>query len=323
MDNDIKKILEPLKERLPDAEFSARLRQRLGTYMHAYPIPTDSLANAKSFRWQNVFSGAVAAMLIILIGGGGTVFASQRSLPGEPLYAVKLWSDAVRVSLAPTKEAAINARLETAKRRLADIQKALEKSEAEQQPTTSTQTDIAAALSQYLSQLQSTLAEASAVAKKRPTTASQVLRETKQKLNERSDQLEEIRQRKKSEEIQKQVRAALIHTLEFKREVNALEYEASASSTSQNMEIQRSDLPSNQGGLIKENLLRKRNGDAEITNTETSKTPTASSATIFAPSAESENPASKIRQEERMPTPQPESYQNQEAQKERKQQRNR
>ncbi len=54
------------------------------------------------FSWQPRWVTAVVAIFAVLIIGGGTVAAAGNSLPGEPLYSVKLATEAVRLAFTPS-----------------------------------------------------------------------------------------------------------------------------------------------------------------------------------------------------------------------------
>ncbi len=63
----------------------------------------------------------VMAAFIILSGSSITVAAAQSSLPGEPLYAIKSWSEDVRLSMTHSTEAKLNLTLDYTNRRLDEI----------------------------------------------------------------------------------------------------------------------------------------------------------------------------------------------------------
>ena len=63
----------------------------------------------------------VLAAFIILSGSSITVAAAQSSLPGEPLYAIKSWSEDVRLSMTHSTEAKLNLTLDYTNRRLDEI----------------------------------------------------------------------------------------------------------------------------------------------------------------------------------------------------------
>jgi hypothetical protein len=54
------------------------------------------------FNWQPRWVTAVVAIFAVLVIGSGTVAASGNSLPGEPLYSVKLATEAVRLAFTPS-----------------------------------------------------------------------------------------------------------------------------------------------------------------------------------------------------------------------------
>lgn len=54
------------------------------------------------FSWQPRWVTAVVAIFAVLIIGSGTVAAAGNSLPGEPLYSVKLATEAVRLAFTPS-----------------------------------------------------------------------------------------------------------------------------------------------------------------------------------------------------------------------------
>ena len=69
----------------------------------------------------------IATLLVIfslLFGGGGAAAAaaSQSSLPGDPLYQVKAWTESARLSLAANDQARWQVALELTERRAAEIQ---------------------------------------------------------------------------------------------------------------------------------------------------------------------------------------------------------
>ncbi len=73
--------------------------------------------------WLSPRSIAVASGLISLLVLGGTAYAAQGSLPGNPLYAVKIHIDEpVQVALAITPEQKAQANASIAERRVAEAQ---------------------------------------------------------------------------------------------------------------------------------------------------------------------------------------------------------
>jgi hypothetical protein len=65
------------------------------------------------------------AVLVLLSGSSFTVYAAQSSLPGEPLYAIKSWSEDVRLSMTLSTKAKLNLTLDYTNRRVAEISELL------------------------------------------------------------------------------------------------------------------------------------------------------------------------------------------------------
>ncbi len=66
----------------------------------------------------------ILMMVVLAVGGGGaTVAAAQGSLPDQPLYAVKMWSEQARLSLATHPQAAWQLALSLSERRIEEMGK--------------------------------------------------------------------------------------------------------------------------------------------------------------------------------------------------------
>ena len=63
----------------------------------------------------------VLAFVIILAGSSATVFASQKSLPGQTLYPVKSWSEDIRLFMTTSPETKLNLTLYFTNRRMEEI----------------------------------------------------------------------------------------------------------------------------------------------------------------------------------------------------------
>ncbi len=75
-------------------------------------------------RQKPVMKSLVTLLLVfvfILASSSVTVYASQSSLPGQPLYAVKSWSEDVRLSLSSSPNAKLSLTLNLTNRRLEEI----------------------------------------------------------------------------------------------------------------------------------------------------------------------------------------------------------
>lgn len=73
------------------------------------------------FGWQPRWATVVAIILVLLLAGGGTVVAAGNSMPGNPLYPVKLATEQVQLALTPSalNKAELYAKL--ADKRVAEI----------------------------------------------------------------------------------------------------------------------------------------------------------------------------------------------------------
>lgn len=114
--------IEPEESRLP-AESRARIRSgimaatvesrqkaRAGTAAWHRPVLT--------FRW----AGAIAAVLAgVVVAGGGTVYASQRSMPGDALYPVKTGTESVQLALTFGAESKAELRLKLVQKRVDEM----------------------------------------------------------------------------------------------------------------------------------------------------------------------------------------------------------
>lgn len=70
-----------------------------------------------------LFRALVAMILVVifLVGSSFTVYAAQRSLPGQPLYTLKSWSEDFRLSITFSTKAKLNLTLDYTNRRVDEI----------------------------------------------------------------------------------------------------------------------------------------------------------------------------------------------------------
>ena len=101
----------------PDPQAKARGRYQLQLKMAQICKPR----RAPVFGWQPRWAVAVVTVMLVLTLGGGTVLAANGSMPGNPLYPVKIATENVRIKLAgsPVEKEAILAT--SANRRVAEI----------------------------------------------------------------------------------------------------------------------------------------------------------------------------------------------------------
>jgi hypothetical protein len=73
-------------------------RQRAGYEFQAAIREVQPQRARGFFRWQARWMVPVAIVLVLVLGGGGTVMASAGALPDSPLYPVKLATEAVQLA---------------------------------------------------------------------------------------------------------------------------------------------------------------------------------------------------------------------------------
>ncbi len=95
----------------------------------------------------NPILALVLVFSLVFGGGGATVAAAQNSLPDQPLYGLKLWSEDTRLSLTSQPESGWQVALQFAERRIAEIRAMIE---AGKQPDEALQLRYEAQLEQAL-----------------------------------------------------------------------------------------------------------------------------------------------------------------------------
>jgi len=112
----------------PTAEFRARARYQMRSEMDRAPV--------RSWRaflsWQPRWAVAIVAVLAVVLAGGGTVLAADSSMPGSPLYPVKLATENVRLALSSSEVARAELSAALANRRIAEIAYAIRKGNLKQ-----------------------------------------------------------------------------------------------------------------------------------------------------------------------------------------------
>ena len=78
------------------------------------------------WNWQQRWATVAAAIIAILLIGGGTVTASANSLPGDMLYSVKIATENVREFFTFSDEAKANLYIELAERRVTEVELLIE-----------------------------------------------------------------------------------------------------------------------------------------------------------------------------------------------------
>ena len=141
-----------------DEQFLKSLREQLADYMKNTP-PLIKIKNPEKLFGARSFSfkmPAVLGLIVILLSSGATALASQKSLPGETLYPVKLLTEDIRLVVTLNSEAKIESRIALAKKRIEEIQTVISTVQPEQ--TTEKQAlALESALDNFNSQLETIL----------------------------------------------------------------------------------------------------------------------------------------------------------------------
>jgi hypothetical protein len=114
----------------PSADFKARARTNIMQDIHARQTKAKwwQIGFGKGRRpaarlgWSRAVVIAVAVVLAISALGGGTVYASQDSFPGDVIYPVKIGSERIQLMLTPGDAARARLELGFADRRLQEME---------------------------------------------------------------------------------------------------------------------------------------------------------------------------------------------------------
>jgi hypothetical protein len=74
------------------------------------------------WRWQPAWSISLAAIAVIVLAGGGTIAASNYSMPGEALYSVKLAAEQIHLAVTVSEVAKTELNAEFANNRTQEIE---------------------------------------------------------------------------------------------------------------------------------------------------------------------------------------------------------
>jgi hypothetical protein len=105
----------------PRADFKARARYEFMSAARDFEAQSERRSIFK-WRWQPAWAISLAAVVVVVLGGGATVAASNYSMPGEPLYSVKLATEQVRLALTVSDVTKTELNAEYANRRTEEIE---------------------------------------------------------------------------------------------------------------------------------------------------------------------------------------------------------
>ncbi len=112
----------------PGDDFRERARYQFQAAIRDLKMRKERRFFGLQLQWATV----VITILVLLVGGGSTVAAAQGSLPDEPLYPVKLTTEAVRIALTPSDLGKAELYVRLADRRVAEIVAMASKGKREQ-----------------------------------------------------------------------------------------------------------------------------------------------------------------------------------------------
>jgi hypothetical protein len=112
----------------PRPDFRARARYQFRSALQE----TASRKSRLSWGWFPRWATVVAIVLVLVLAGGGTVFAAGSSMPDSSLYSVKLATEQVRLTLTPSQMGKARLCAELADRRVAEISYMANKGDVQQ-----------------------------------------------------------------------------------------------------------------------------------------------------------------------------------------------
>ncbi len=102
----------------PRPEFMERARYQFASAIREVELKKEHRFFGWQVRWATV---TVAVVVIVLLMGGSTVAAANNSMPDEPLYAVKLATETVRLRLTPSALGKAELYVQLVDKRVAEI----------------------------------------------------------------------------------------------------------------------------------------------------------------------------------------------------------
>jgi hypothetical protein len=109
----------------PTPEYRVRARAQLQAALREKAANKAAATAARklsfSWNWQPRWAVALTAAVVVLLGGSGTVLAANNSMPGQPLYAVKLASEKVQLAITTSATAKAEVYAGLAERRVNEI----------------------------------------------------------------------------------------------------------------------------------------------------------------------------------------------------------
>jgi hypothetical protein len=106
----------------PDPNFKSRaVAQFRNALAKAAMERTQQAKRRAGFNWHSGWVTALASAILLVTVSSGTVVAASSSMPGQPLYQVKLTTEQIRLNLTPTDMGKALVAAEQANRRVSEI----------------------------------------------------------------------------------------------------------------------------------------------------------------------------------------------------------
>lgn len=209
--------------REPSQEFRTKLKQSLVAYMkdnQPLPIETPFKKNGPAPYWRKALVISFAALVMVCVGTAGTVFAAQKTLPGDTLYGIKLAVDQMAVAISNSP----NVRVAVADRRLAEVKQVLMDQPV---PNDRSRADIQSALREYRSDLEGIVANMGAASSTSHGAVTNILQKTADNEND----LEQMISNHENGALVQDLEDSLHSSAAFRNFMNGTGTATSASST--------------------------------------------------------------------------------------------
>ena len=142
MNKELKKFYEENSDHLSlSPEASKRVKDKIFSNLHNAPEKGAPVSFVYQLR-HTILKGYVLAPLVILLFISGTAYASADSLPGDPLYPIKLKIESARVLVTPNETTRLELQEDYAQRRIDELEKINQKVEIVNKPDTTTAVEI-------------------------------------------------------------------------------------------------------------------------------------------------------------------------------------
>lgn len=130
----IKNVLKYFGElRVEDADWLPKSKEAMLQFVKSNPV-RNSIPGRLGIQREGILKLTfkpmpivIGAMIVALLAGGGTAYASQTSLPGDTLYPVKLMTEDVQTAVARSPEKKVEMETKFANRRVEEIKNLQEK----------------------------------------------------------------------------------------------------------------------------------------------------------------------------------------------------